>query len=346
MNPFRHAAALALASIFFASASHAVTGSEPAGTRMTSGPSFWRDPSPHRVRFVRVEKDVQLEVLDWGGSGRAIVLLAGSGLTAHEFDDFAPKLTGHYHVYGITRRGFGSSGYGAGEYGADLLGNDVLAVIDALELYSPILVGHSFAGEELSSVATRYPDRVAGLVYFDAAYPYAFDNGEGMSMAEFQQIVREPPTPPPEAADLASFRALQDYYERMHGVRLPEAELRQEWEAIPDGRVGKRRNFPASATLMKGTRKYTNIPVPALIIFANPHSLGSWLNNNRDASVRTMVETYSAMFNAFTKKQEDAIRNSVPTARVVTLPGANHFVFLTNEADVLREMHAFIAALH
>src|SRR5712672_2290922 len=104
MNPFRHVAALALAGILFGSASHAATETEPAGTRMTSGPSFWRDPSPHRVRFVRVEKDVQLEVLDWGGSGRAIVLLAGSGLTAHEFDDFAPKLTGHYHVYGITRR--------------------------------------------------------------------------------------------------------------------------------------------------------------------------------------------------------------------------------------------------
>src|SRR5882724_11060674 len=66
--------------------------------------SGWRDPSKHEAKFIAVDKDVQLEVLDWGGSGRAVVLLAGSGLTAHEFDDFAPKLTGHYHVYGITRR--------------------------------------------------------------------------------------------------------------------------------------------------------------------------------------------------------------------------------------------------
>lgn len=68
--------------------------------------AVWKDPSPHIVRFVTVDKDVRLEVLDWGGSGRPIVLLAGGGNTAHVFDHFAPKLTTHYHVYGITRRGF------------------------------------------------------------------------------------------------------------------------------------------------------------------------------------------------------------------------------------------------
>ena len=54
----------------------------------------WRDPSKHQVRFVTVENGVRLEVLDWGGSGRPLVLLAGSGNTAHIFDDFAEKLSG------------------------------------------------------------------------------------------------------------------------------------------------------------------------------------------------------------------------------------------------------------
>src|SRR5919108_1498867 len=67
----------------------------------------WRDPSPHTVRFVAVDDGVRLEVLDWGGSGRPIVLLAGGGNTAHVFDDFAPTLSDRGHVYGITRRGYG-----------------------------------------------------------------------------------------------------------------------------------------------------------------------------------------------------------------------------------------------
>jgi non-heme chloroperoxidase len=58
----------------------------------------WHDPSPHSIQFVTVDKNVSLEVLDWGGSGRPIVLLAGLGITAHVFDDFAPKLAGSYHV--------------------------------------------------------------------------------------------------------------------------------------------------------------------------------------------------------------------------------------------------------
>ena len=139
-------------------------------------PVGWHDPSPHTVQFVTVGTNVKLEVLDWGGVGRPLVLLAGGGNTAHVFDDFAPKLTGSYHVYGITRRGFGASSSPAphdNNYSADRLGDDVL---DALKLDRPILVGHSIAGEELSSIGSRHPERVAGLVYLDAGYAYAYYN--------------------------------------------------------------------------------------------------------------------------------------------------------------------------
>ena len=73
-------------------------------------PLPWKDPSSHITRFVTVQDGVCLEVLDWGGSGRPLVLLAGGGDTAHVFDDFASKLTPSFHVYGITRRGFFGSG--------------------------------------------------------------------------------------------------------------------------------------------------------------------------------------------------------------------------------------------
>src|SRR5436309_9205919 len=142
-----------------------------------------RDESPHTVHFVTVDGNVKLEVLDWGGSGRALVLLAGGGDTAHVFDDFAPKLAGDFHVYGITRRGFGQSGFVRAS-GADAYGDDVLAVTRALALNRPVLVGHSVGGQELSSVATRYPNRIAGLVYLEAAYPYAVDNGTGPTLDE------------------------------------------------------------------------------------------------------------------------------------------------------------------
>jgi non-heme chloroperoxidase len=47
------------------------------------------DTSGHTVSFVMVELGVQLEVLDWGGTGETLVLLTGLGDNAHVFDEFA-----------------------------------------------------------------------------------------------------------------------------------------------------------------------------------------------------------------------------------------------------------------
>jgi pimeloyl-ACP methyl ester carboxylesterase len=312
------------------------------------GPAHWKDPSSHATRFVNVEKNVQLEVLDWGGHGRPIILLAGGGYTAHVFDDLAPKLATNCHVYGITRRGFGASGYSAAGTPAERLGDDVVAVIDALKINKPVLVGHSIAGAEMSSVANNHPDRVAGLVYLDAAYSYAFDNGKGTDANEMQ-AVQAPQPPPPEPTDLASFTALQKYYERVDGFQFPEAELRQQRESTANGRVGKQRNFPGGAmlfSLLKTPKKYSDIPVPALVIFANPHGLGTWVDRNTDASVKSAADAYSAALRPLTERQEKAVRDALPAAHVITLPNANHFVFLSNEADVLREIRGFLAGLN
>src|SRR5256885_14665553 len=110
-----------------------VVGAFCVGHLYAQGLSQWKDPSTHSTRFVTVDKNVQVEVLDWGGLGRSIILLAGGGFTAHVFDDFAPKLAATWHVYGITRRGFGTSGYSATQTPAERLGEDVVAGIDALK---------------------------------------------------------------------------------------------------------------------------------------------------------------------------------------------------------------------
>jgi len=308
--------------------------------------SVWKDPSPHTTRFVTVEKGVRLELLDWGGSGRPLVLLAGGGDTAHVFDDFAPKLTASFHVYGITRRGFGESGFSPKGYGADRLGDDVLAVLDALKLEKPVLVGHSLGGEELSSVATRYPNRVAGLVYLEAAYPYAFDNGKGPTMREFQNLKKvAPQAPPPSGSALASFSALQQACLRALGFTYPEGELRQQFTTTPEGRVGKERDFPGDAVMLEGMKKYSNILVPALVIFAIPHAPAKWMSDSTDPKVREAAKAFDTAEDALTAKQAKIFEEGVPTAHVVRLPGADHYVYLSNETDVLREMKSFLSTL-
>jgi len=247
----------------------------------------WKDPSPHTISFVDADRDVKLEVLDWGGpsTGRTLVLVPGLGNTAHIFDVLATKLTARYHVVGVTRRGFGDSSAPASGYGADRLGDDVLAVIDALKISKPVLAGHSLGGEELSSIGSRYPERVAGLIYLDAGYSYAF-YAPGID-----------PFPPPPTAPLP----------------------------------------PIMQGIMTGTQKYTRIPVPALAIYALPHDPGA----AAPAAMRAQVEANDVKAEA----QAKAFETGVPTARVVRIARANHYVFLSHEADVLREMETFLASL-
>jgi pimeloyl-ACP methyl ester carboxylesterase len=118
-------------------------------------------------RFVTVDNGVKLEVLDWGGSGRAVVLLAGYR-TAHEYDDIAPKLSAFCHVYGITGRGFGASSRPDSGYTPQRSAGDVLQVLDALKLDHPVLAGHSFGGLGLLTIGARHPALVAGLVFLDS----------------------------------------------------------------------------------------------------------------------------------------------------------------------------------
>jgi hypothetical protein len=95
----------------------------------------------------------QLEVLDWGGRGRALVLLAGSGNTAHVCDEFAPRLTDCCHVYGITRRGLGASSRPSSGYDDQRLADDLFRAVEAAK------IDKSVASSARDGVANRLRDR-------------------------------------------------------------------------------------------------------------------------------------------------------------------------------------------
>jgi pimeloyl-ACP methyl ester carboxylesterase len=273
-----------------------------------------------------------------------LVLLAGLGNTGHVFDKFAPKLSGSHHVYGITRRGFGASSTPTTGYSADRLGDDVLAVLDALHLNRPVLVGHSIAGEELSSIGSRYPERIAGLIYLDAGYSYAYyDRSRGdldIDLVELQKKLEK----------LQPGKGTQDPKTLVHellettlpGFERDLQERQKELQVMPPPLLAQASSsmLEAAQAIQTGEQKYTNIPVPVLAIYAVPHDLGPLPGVN--ATARAAFEGYDE---AVTGAQATALENGVPSARVVRLPHANHYVFFSNEADVLREMNSFLGSL-
>ena len=311
----------------------------PLVLRRATPETAWKDPAPHTIQFVTVDTNVKLEVLDFGGSGRPLVFLAGLGNTAHVFDGFAPKFIATNHVYGITRRGFGDSSAPPDGYAADRLGDDVLAVVDALKLGRAVLAGHSIAGQELSSIASRHPDRVAGLIYLDAGYTYAFYDAERGdvvldSMALSRQLDLLVNGPLDSRGTIKELLAELPRFERNLQAR------QKELDAIPPAALATTPPRVPRA-IMAGARKYTNLSaVPILAMYALPHDVGPLLAN--DPAARAARE---AQDQERTGLQAAAFEKGVPSARVVRIPHANHYVFRSNEADVLREMNAFLAGL-
>ncbi len=138
---------------------------------------------------------------------------------------------------------------------------------------------------------------------------------------------------------------------RTHGVMFPESELRQQYAANPDGSVGREltSQFVRDA-IFAGREKpdYPRIRVPVLALFALPRSLQDQIQlyKPKDAEERAAMEQQHAIHQAIVKKHIRDLQNGVPAARVVVLPGANYYIFLSNETDVLRELRAFMTTLH
>jgi len=315
----------------------------------TEAPGAWHDPSKHTVQFVTVEEGVRLEVLDWGGTGRPIVLLAGSGNTAHIFDDFAEKLSGACcHVYGITRRGFGASTHPDSGYDQQRLADDVLHVLDALKLVAPVLAGHSMSGEELTTLGDEHSDRLAGLVYLDAADdPTDFPGSSAAYMALYNKLPAAARYHlEPDASDLRSFQAFHDFKVRQTGFAYPEAQLRASFDLNPDGSVGDYNTSDnVHAAISRGAlpRDYSRIRVPVLALFSSPG--GNHKYQPKDAQERAAIEEFDAATEVFVNRYKKNLLKAKGGVRIVDLPQADHYVFLSNQADVLREMRAFIAGL-
>jgi pimeloyl-ACP methyl ester carboxylesterase len=294
--------------------------------------------------MVPVEKGVSLEVLDWGGSGRPLILLTGLGDTAHVFDQFAPKLAASYHVFGITRRGRGASSApepNAANYTADRLGEDVLGVIDALHLNKPIIAGHSVAGEELSYIGSHHPEKVAGLIYMEAGYPYAlYDQANGeleLDSIELRDQLRQ-------FIGGYSLEPVKDYDSLIANLERVEKEVKeqqQDTENLPPTPVSPRMT-PDLFAIMEGRERFTTIHTPALVIVADEDNPGP-------ASADDPRSRAQAARQALMKRNKEleiaAFTRQVPSAHVVRIPHGTHYVFRSNEADVLREIDAFIATL-
>lgn len=336
---------LRLACVLLVAAGCAPGESGPArdSTRLTSRVDATpADPSPHRVERVFVE-GVGIEYLDWGGEGTALVFVPGFGNSAHVFDAFAPRFTDRHRVVGVSRVGYGGSdqperdGYALAARVAQLR-----AVLDAVGGERAVLAGHSLGGDEITAFATRYPNRVAGLVYLDAALDHA---GALKVEAALGPLFEH--APQPAAADLASAAGYQAYLRRLQGVEFPLGEVLAMMTFDTAGAVKGRRTADRVAQALVaqiGFLDYRGVRAPALALYADKKATDMLPFVAADSGVHARAAALVDSVRPWERGERVRFAREVPGARVVAF-ASHHYQFLSHPVETERLMREWLATV-
>lgn len=278
-------------------------------------PAIAPAPNPPPAGFVSVN-GVRLHYLDWGGRGDTILFLTGFRDNAHVFDNFAPRFTDRFHVLGLTRRGFGESDKPASGYDTATRVEDIRQFLDAKGIARAALVGHSMAGEEMTAVAARYPERVTKLVYLDAA----FDRTPEGYLAGLDDPANKP-------------GMIQRM--RMEALGRPEASkivvaqmpAPAEWAIL----------VAIHKALFAARPDYKHVRAPALAFYAvtgNEHYPSPWLPPDVTDDIRTKAEAWwQAKGHALMRESVEQFRREMRRGEIIELHDAKHYVFTGATAD-------------
>ncbi len=248
------------------------------------------------------------------GEGELTVLLVHAGVTdqrswAHVID----ALPGH-RCLSYDARGYGRTTYEP-EDGWSLAG-DALAVLDAYDVGSAVVVGCSMGGRTALDLALAHPERVQRLVLIGTAVTGApeIDRLEpGLEDLERRYDAAY------EAKDLDELNRL-------------EAEIWLDGPFHP-GRVAG----PARDLFLDMNRIALEAPEPG----DRRDDSDAW-NTLGDVAVPTLVLIGEHDL-AHTHRNAEHVASTVPGARLVDLPGVAHLPHLEGDPRTLQEISGFVA---
>ena len=280
----------------------------------------WTDESPHEVRSIAVAPAVHLEVLDWGGTGEVLVFLAGLAQNAHTYDEFAPRFTDRYRVLGVSRRGHGGSAWPDAGYELATLVHDLEAALDSLGLERVFLVGHSYAGIEITKFAAQAPDRVAGLIYIDA----------------IQDLTLIPAVMPVCPAG-QEFEQLSE-----RSFANPEAFRQTQRRIGADGTPQANASAAAMGQLVRSLERpdYSNVSAPALAVSYVPKRVEDIFFGMADLSEACASAAQRLMYEGLA-----AFAKSMERGRIVALQDGQHNLHLAVPDELEAVMRRWLAEL-
>ena len=284
---------------------------------------------------------VRLQYLDHGGAGPTLILVHGLADDPHSFDDLAPAFTDRFHVIAYARRGSGNSEVCA-PYDIATLTEDLRGLMDALGVAQATLVGHSAGGNEITAMAAKYPERVARLVYLDAAYDWS--DPDYLAAFKVRPVFTRP------ASSMVSLDAYRSYekgllYASLDDMSRIDAYLLQKVVLQPDGSVEERTPKPLrdslyAALFASPPRAYTRIRCPVLALYAQ-----NWYPPDMvDPQRRREAAAYDIALAPFRKKSIDRVKREIAGVTLAEIPGAHSNFLLLSRPRVVGLMKDFLGA--
>ena len=301
-------------------------------------------PRDAKTDFIEVN-GVRLRTLDWGGSGPALVFLAGYANTPDFFDPLARAFTDRFRVLGLTRRAHGASDQPETGYDVPTLAKDVVGFLDALGLESASFVGHSFAGHELCCLASDHPQWIEKLVFLDTLYDYTDEDRELLSTSPLPPSDPAPETFESVAAYCEDFVTRYAAYRRLRSPRW-DTLWALSLEQTADGRYRERIRPEIAAKLSKGWNAfqpdYTAIECPVLAFFAFQDE--DWfLPEGTPNELRSAMKQHIEAVNTRVKRRcIERVRREIGDVRIVEFADTSHYCFLDRQTDVMAAMRDFL----
>ena len=266
-----------------------------------------------------VRDDVRLHHLDWGNQGKhPVVLVHGSRLHAHVWNDFCRRYKDTFHIVAVDQRGHGDSGWSPRQdYDLEDFYADLRAVVEAKQLKRFTLVGHSLGGRVSMMYAHRHPETLTRLVLVDITpgRPRGFENADLSRVTEV-----------PAPRDFESHAEAASYL----GELLSRAPKHMVEESV---RYGVREVAPG-----RYTWKYD----PALVHRRRPSPPNLW---DMVATIPTpTLLQYGGLSNVVNPELAERLAKTMQTCAVERIEGAGHGLFTDQPEAFAASLSRFLNA--
>jgi esterase len=267
-------------------------------------------------RFVTVN-GLRIHYLDWGSETRPpLILLHGIGRVAHTFDHLAPHFSRDYHVMAVDMRGHGDSGWSSdGAYLVEDYVKDIEGMARQLGLRNIVIWGNSTGGRVAQVFAGMHPELVAAVISEDVGPERPREIADSGTNRMRQEDER----------GWASEEELLSQLKASNARTNPEvlaAYVKYGSKRRPDGRVIWKRD-PKIANGFVPTelwRFVREIKAPVIYVLGGRSTI---------VPVATQTE----------------LKQTLPQAQIVTLPGLGHYPSEENTKDFLEVVDKFLGGV-